>query len=135
MSNIPGKYELLSDPEDRVFDEYQIAMGVSDANREALAMVRPSIEISESGGGYTFKTLSELKNTAISFTLGKEFAEQTWDGRTAATVFTIEGDKLVQVQKVGGNEAKIVREFSAGGLTETYSTQGTTSLRKYKRVG
>lgn len=44
-------------------------------------MVKPSIEISEAGGKYTLKTLSELKNMEITFELGKEFDETSADNR------------------------------------------------------
>jgi len=60
-----------------------IFKGVSEAHREAGAMVKPSIEIAEAGGKYNFKTLSELKNMEINFELGKEFDEVTADNRTA----------------------------------------------------
>lgn len=44
-------------------------------------MVKPSIEISEAGGKYTIKTLSELKNVETTFTPGQEFGETTADNR------------------------------------------------------
>lgn len=44
-------------------------------------MVRPSVEISEAGGKYTMKTLSELKNVEMTFTPGQEFDESTADNR------------------------------------------------------
>jgi len=133
--SIVGKYELLSDPEDPVWDSYLTAVGVSDAHREAGAMVRPSIEISEAGGKYTLKTLSELKNMEINFEIGKEFDETTADNRVCKTVFTKEGsNKLVQVQQGDGIKSQTVRVFTADGMTATFSAAGITAERKYKRV-
>jgi len=51
--------------------------------RGAAATAKPTIEISESKGVYTLKTLSFFKNTEIKFKLGEEFDEETADGRRA----------------------------------------------------
>ncbi len=64
-----------------------IFAGVSDAHREAGAMVRPSVEISQAGGKYTFKTLSELKNTELTFTPGQELDETTADNRQCKVMY------------------------------------------------
>lgn len=85
--SIPGKYELLSDPNCKEWDTYLKAVGVSDAHREAGAMVKPKLEIIESGGKIVMKTTSELKNMEISFELGKEFDETTADNRQCKVKF------------------------------------------------
>jgi hypothetical protein len=97
-------------------------------------MVKPAVQIIEAGGKYTIKTTSELKNMEISFELGKEFDEPTADNRTAKTTFTKDGNKLVQVQKLGGKTATTVREFTADGMNATFSAGGASAVRKYKRV-
>ncbi|XP_021960110.1 fatty acid-binding protein, liver [Folsomia candida] len=133
--SIIGKYDLISDPNDAEWDTYLKTVGVSDAHREAGAMVKPSIEISEAGGKYTLKTLSELKNMEISFELGKEFDETTADNRQCKTIFTKEGtSKLIQVQQLDGKKSQTVREFTAGGMNAVFSAEGVSATRKYKRV-
>ncbi|CAL8101007.1 unnamed protein product [Orchesella dallaii] len=132
--SVVGKFELLSDPSDKAWDEYLVAVGVSDAHREAGRMVSPSVEISQAGGKYTLKTLSELKNTEITFPLGQEIDEDTADNRKCKTTFTLDGNKLIQTQKLEGKESKTVREFSADGMTATFTAAGKTAVRKYKRV-
>ncbi|MBX3013926.1 MAG: lipocalin/fatty-acid binding family protein [Caldilineaceae bacterium] len=135
MSFITGTYELLSDTEDPTYDKYLKVTGVSDADRESWAMVRPKLEISLSGDQYTIKTLSELKNMEFSFRLGKEFEEVLPDNRMSAITFVSPKDnQLVQVQKMSGVQAQITREFSADGMTEILTAGGVTAIRKYKRV-
>lgn len=50
------------------------------------------------------------------------------------TTFTVDGNKLIQVQKLDGKESKTIREFAADGMTATFSSGGKTAVRKYKRV-
>ncbi len=49
--------------------------------RNLAEKAKPTVEISESNGRYTLKTLTALKNTEINFALGEEFDESTADGR------------------------------------------------------
>lgn len=138
MGSIVGTYELLSSPEDKNWDEYMIATSVSDEHREVGRMVKPAVEISAGNdirAQCTLKTLSEAVNTETTFTAGQQCTEQTWDGRTVKSTFTIEGNRVVQIQEFDGKTAKIVREFSTDGMTETLSSQGKIAVRKYKRVG
>lgn len=74
--------------------------------------VNPVVELTEKDGVYTLKTTSPFKNTEIKFKLGEEFEEETADGRKVSSTCTLEGNKLIQVQK-GEKNSTIEREFSA----------------------
>lgn len=79
--------------------------------RKMGATVSPVVELTEKDGVYTLKTTSTFKNTEIKFKLGEEFDEDTVDGRKVKSVCTLEGDKLIQVQK-GDKDTTIEREFT-----------------------
>lgn len=71
----------------------------------------PVIELTEKDGTYTLTSKSTFKDTALVFQLGKEFDEETPDGRMVKSIITLEGNKLIHIQK-GDKETKIVREFT-----------------------
>ncbi|TWW68519.1 Fatty acid-binding protein, brain [Takifugu flavidus] len=73
------------------FDDYMKALGVGFATRQ-----------------------STFKNTEISFKLGEEFDETTADDRNCK--MSLEGDKLVHVQKWDGKETTFVREIKDGKM-------------------
>lgn len=80
--------------------------------RKVGSSVSPVVELSENNGLYTLKTTSPFKNTEIKFKLGEEFEEETVDGRKVKSVCTLDGNKLIQVQK-GEKQTTIEREFSS----------------------
>ncbi|MEU0308564.1 lipocalin/fatty-acid binding family protein [Streptomyces cyaneofuscatus] len=136
MSSPAGKYELLSDPADRAWDDFLIAVGMSDAHREALMMVKPTVEITVADGTWTLKILSELANQESVFTLGEKVTTRLDGANPGGTsVFTQPADnKLVESFTVGGIQGQVTRDFSADGLTTTFSCGGKAAVRKYKRV-
>lgn len=79
--------------------------------RKMGSSVSPVVELTENDGTYTLKTTSPFKNTEIKFKLGEEFEEETADGRKVKTVCTLDGNKLMQVQK-GDKDTTIEREYT-----------------------
>lgn len=77
--------------------------------------VSPVVELTEDNGLYTLKTTSTFKNSEIKFKLGEEFDEETVDGRKVKSVCTLEGNKLIQMQK-GEKQSTIEREFTAAEM-------------------
>lgn len=94
----------------RTPSEYEIA-GVSLVTRKMGASVNPVVELTENDGTYILKTNSPFKSSEIKFKLGEEFDEETPDGRKVKSVCTMEGNKLMHVQK-GEKETTIEREFT-----------------------
>lgn len=64
---------------------------------------------------YSFRTVSTLYTTSITFVPNEEFLEDTADGRKIKCVVTFEGNKLIQ-QQTGENAIRIEREFSEDEL-------------------
>ncbi|TKC50281.1 hypothetical protein EI555_003830 [Monodon monoceros] len=98
------------------FDEYMKALGVGFATRQVGNVTKPTVIISQEGEKVVIRTQSTFKNTEISFHLGEEFDETTPDDRSCKSVVSLDGDKLVHVQKWDGKETNFVREIKNGKM-------------------
>uniref|UniRef100_A0A8V0YGW3 Fatty acid binding protein 7 n=1 Tax=Gallus gallus TaxID=9031 RepID=A0A8V0YGW3_CHICK len=105
------------------FDEYMKALGVGFAMRQVGNVTKPTVIISSEGDKVVIRTQSTFKNTEISFKLGEEFDETTPDDRNCKSVVTLDGDKLVHVQKWDGKETNFVREIKDGRMVMVSVTQ------------
>ncbi|VTJ74731.1 Hypothetical predicted protein [Marmota monax] len=79
------------------------------------------------------KTQSTFKNTEISFHLGKEFDETIADDRKVKSTVTLDGGKLVHVQKWDGQETTLVRELNDGKLILTLTHGSVVCTRTYEK--
>ncbi|KAG7198619.1 hypothetical protein KM043_005978 [Ampulex compressa] len=113
------------------FDEYMKALGVGMVIRKMGSSVSPVVELTENDGTYTLKTTSPFKSSEIKFKLGEEFEEETPDGRKVKSVCTLDGDKLVQVQK-GEKETTIEREFTPTEMKAVMKVDDIVCTRVYK---
>ncbi|KAJ8383370.1 hypothetical protein AAFF_G00221600 [Aldrovandia affinis] len=116
------------------FDEYMKALGVGFATRQVGNVTKPTIVISQDGDKVTIKTLSTFRNTEICFKLEEEFDECTADDRNCKSTVSLEGDKLVHVQKWDGKETKFVREIKDGKMTMTLTFEDIQSVRTYENA-
>ncbi|XP_033498388.1 fatty acid binding protein 7, brain, a [Epinephelus lanceolatus] len=116
------------------FDDYMKALGVGFATRQVGNITKPTVLISQDGDKVVVKTLSTFRNTEIAAKLGEEFDETTPDDRHVKSTFTMEGDKLVQVQKWDGKETKFVREIKDGKMVATLTYEGVSAVRTYEKV-
>ncbi|KAK2583155.1 hypothetical protein KPH14_009178 [Odynerus spinipes] len=124
-----GKKYKLSTSEN--FDDFMKALGVSLVTRKMGASVSPIVELTENDGLYTLKTNSTFKNSEIKFKLGEEFEEETPDGRKVKSVCTLDGNKLMQVQK-GDKETTIEREFTPTEMKAVMKVDDIICTRVYK---
>ncbi|PBC34398.1 fatty acid-binding protein, muscle isoform X1 [Apis cerana] len=122
------RYKLQSSEN---FDEFMKALGVGIMTRKVGSSVSPVVELSENNGLYTLKTTSPFKNTEIKFKLGEEFEEETVDGRKVKSVCTLDGNKLIQVQK-GEKQTTIEREFSSTEMKAIMKVDDIICTRVYK---
>lgn len=106
------------------------ALGVGYFTRLAGNSVHPTVELKKNGNKYTLVTMSTFKNSEQTFEIGKEFEEETLDGRRVKSVFTWEGNKLVQKQG-GKPPSTITREFKENELITTLKVKDITAVRKY----
>ncbi|XP_069008657.1 fatty acid binding protein 7, brain, a [Embiotoca jacksoni] len=116
------------------FDEYMKALGVGFATRQVGNVTKPTVAISQDGDKVVVKTLSTFRNTEISSKLGEEFDETTPDDRHVKSTFTMEGDKLVHVQKWDGKETKLIREIKDGKMVMTLTFEGVQGVRTYEKA-
>ncbi|XP_020296908.1 myelin P2 protein isoform X1 [Pseudomyrmex gracilis] len=129
LNNILGnRYKLQKSDK---FDEYMKTLGVGMVTRKMGATVSPTVELTEKDGVYTLKTTSTFKNTEIKFKLGEEFDEETADGRKVKSVCTLEGNKLVQMQK-GDKNTTIEREFGPTEMKAVMKVDDIVCTRIYK---
>ncbi|XP_012288077.1 fatty acid-binding protein, muscle isoform X2 [Orussus abietinus] len=129
MTDFLGKQYKLEKSDK--FDEYMKALGVGMVVRKMGATVSPVVELTENSGEYTLKTSSAFKNTEIKFKPGEEFDEETPDGRKVKSVITLEGNKLIQVQK-GDKETTIEREFTPTEMKAVMKVDDIVCTRVYK---
>ncbi|KAJ8270737.1 hypothetical protein GJAV_G00118670 [Gymnothorax javanicus] len=120
--------------ESQNFDDYMKAIGVGFATRQVGNVTKPTVIIGKDGDKMFVKTLSTFKNTEISFKLGEEFDETTADDRNCKSVISMEGDKLVHVQKWDGKETKFVREIQDGKMVMKLTFEGILAVRTYEKA-
>ncbi|KAG7231726.1 hypothetical protein INR49_010457 [Caranx melampygus] len=75
-----------------------------------------------------------LQNTEISFKLGEEFDETTADDRSCKSTVSLDGDKLVHVQKWDGKETKFVREIKDDKLVMNLTFEDVHAVRTYEKA-
>ncbi|XP_055335822.1 fatty acid-binding protein, liver-like [Paramacrobiotus metropolitanus] len=134
MTDITGKYQLTSSEK---FDDYLKAVGVGFALRKLATLVESAtIDITKDNDVYTMKTTTTVKNHEVKFKLGEQFTEHTMDGRDVACTFSLDGNKLHQVQRDPKTnlETTAEREFTGDELITTLRAGDVTSVRKYKKV-
>uniref|UniRef100_A0A9J8C0A6 Fatty acid binding protein 3, muscle and heart n=1 Tax=Cyprinus carpio carpio TaxID=630221 RepID=A0A9J8C0A6_CYPCA len=105
--------------------------GVGFATRQVGSMTKPTTIISMEGDVITLKTVSTFKTTEINFKLGEEFDETTADDRKVKSMVTLDGGKMVHVQKWDGKETTLVREVNDNSLTLTLTLGDVVSTRHY----
>ncbi|KAK3511679.1 hypothetical protein QTP70_014552 [Hemibagrus guttatus] len=120
--------------ESKNFDEYMKALGVGFATRQVGSMTKPTTIISIEGDVITLKTVSTFKSTEIKFKLGEEFDETTADDRKVKSLVTLDGNKLVHVQKWEDKETSLVRELDGNNLTLTLTLGDVVSTRFYVKA-
>ncbi|KAF7988619.1 hypothetical protein HCN44_001192 [Aphidius gifuensis] len=126
-----GKKYKLSTSEK--FDELMKALGVGLITRKMGATVSPTVELTENGGEYTLKTTSTFKNSELKFKLGEEIDEETPDGRKVKSTFTLDGNKLHQIQK-GEKDTIIEREFTPTEMKAIMKVDDIVCTRIYPLV-
>ncbi|XP_062385005.1 fatty acid-binding protein, heart [Sardina pilchardus] len=119
--------------ESKNFDDYMKALGVGFATRQVGGMTKPTTIIALENGVITLKTVSTFKNTEINFKLGEEFDETTADDRKVKSLVTVDGGKMVHVQKWDGKETTLVREVSGNALTLTLTLGDVVCTRSYEK--
>nr|CAA33084.1 unnamed protein product [Mus musculus] len=125
-----GTWKLV---DSKNFDDYMKSLGVGFATRQVGSMTKPTTIIEKNGDTITIKTQSTFKNTEINFQLGIEFDEVTADDRKVKSLVTLDGGKLIHVQKWDGQETTLTRELVDGKLILTLTHGSVVSTRTYEK--
>ncbi|CAF0970504.1 unnamed protein product, partial [Brachionus calyciflorus] len=91
-----GTWKLISSEN---FDDLMKELGVGYVKRKLGNQMKPNIVFAKNSDEITFTTISSIRTIEIKFKLNEEFDEETPDGRNVKTIFTIDGNKLIQTQK------------------------------------
>lgn len=132
INNCFGRKYKLDLDSSKNFDEYMKAIGVGLITRKVGNTVRPVVELKqEPDGRLSLSSKSTFKNASITFNLDEEFEEETLDGRRVKSLITLEGNKLIQVQK-NGKETLTIREFTPEEMKITLKVDDVVCTRTYK---
>ena len=135
MAEYVGKYQRTRVEK---FDEFLKELDVNYILRKAAYAANPEFEVFLDGNDIKFKTSTMLKSIELTFTIGKEFEEKTFDGRKVRGIVTMEDNKFISIQnnvKEGGISTKIVREFKDDEMIQSSSVIGsdTVCMQVFKR--
>merc|ERR1711872_847248 len=133
MVQFTGKYTRVSAEN---YDEFLKVLNVGFLLRKAATASTPVMEISETDGNWIMKTSTTMKAMELKFKLGVPFEEETTDGRKCETTVTMEGNKLITMQKAlknGQKDVKAVREFTDDKVTMSTTVDGVTAVQVFKR--
>ncbi|PAV62854.1 hypothetical protein WR25_15922 isoform B [Diploscapter pachys] len=85
---------------------------------------------------YVDFSVSTFKTHVSKFTIGKEQDDKTADGRDVKSLYTLENDHLIQVEKSnsGGKDSHIDRYIDGGKLVIICECNGVKSTRVYTKA-
>uniref|UniRef100_A0A1B6MD63 Lipocalin/cytosolic fatty-acid binding domain-containing protein n=1 Tax=Graphocephala atropunctata TaxID=36148 RepID=A0A1B6MD63_9HEMI len=119
---------------DRNFDEVMKALGVGLIERQVANFAKPVMRLTKNKSGeYLLSSESTFKNTVTAFEIGKEFDDETPDGRKVKSLFIQDKNKLTQIQH-GDKTTTIVREFTADEVKVTVTVDNIVSVRTYSAL-
>ncbi|CAG5134252.1 unnamed protein product [Candidula unifasciata] len=123
-----GKWNFLSG--DNV-DAYMDALGVSEQLRELARNIKPTIEISKDGDTWTIKTIAGDKTAETKFTGEQEVDTVSLIGQQVKAKLKIDGNKMIETQKVGDLEIVIERTVIDGIYTAKMRTKGVEAVLQF----
>merc|ERR1712154_692173 len=135
MAALNGKWKLVAVDN---FELYLDAVGVdAEARQKALQFLTPANNIQQdievAGDAITITTITPIAPTTVTATSGASFASLYLDGREIKTVFTVEGDTLVE-EISGPFSTRIVRARDGDCMVMTMTSGDVTSTRRYEKV-
>ncbi|XP_028306378.1 cellular retinoic acid-binding protein 1a [Gouania willdenowi] len=136
MTNFTGTWKMKRSEN---FDELLKALGVNAMLRKVAvaAASTPHVEIRQDAEQFYIKTSTSVRTTEITFCVGKEFDEETVDGRKCKSLPTWESDNKIYCQQtlVEGEGPKTywTRELNGDELILTFGADDVVCTRIYVR--
>jgi len=132
-----GKWTLI---ESDNFDEYLKAIGTTWIIRKIAAKIKPvmEVEISNNGQHWKVMAITPLRNHLTQFDLDVEFEEETIDNRKMKSLFSMDGEKLLQHQrkiKPDDKDSYFERYINDDGtiLTVVSQSGNVRCVRKFRK--
>ncbi|XP_048365940.1 fatty acid-binding protein, intestinal [Sphaerodactylus townsendi] len=118
------------------YEKFMEVMGINLVKRKLGAHDNLKLTIQQDGKQFTIKESSNFRTIEIVFTLGVDFDYSLADGTELHGNWNIEGDKLVGTfkRKDNGNELKALREIIGDELVQTYTYEGVSAKRIFKKA-
>nr|ADD24124.1 Fatty acid-binding protein [Lepeophtheirus salmonis] len=88
MTEFLGSWQWSSNSES--FDDYLKEIGINIVLRKLSRLANPTVTFLKVNDTWTMRTDTVVKSISVDFNLMKEFKEQTVDGRTLNSTFSIE---------------------------------------------
>ncbi|GMS78825.1 hypothetical protein PENTCL1PPCAC_1000, partial [Pristionchus entomophagus] len=128
-----GKWNFFSSDN---FDEYLKEAGVGMMTRTIATKLKPVLTFEVNGDDWTMTSVSTFKTHVVKFKLGKEFDDETGDGRKVTNKFDLEGGKLIQIEKGkdGGKDSRFERYVEGNKLNIVAECNGVKSIRVYEKA-
>lgn len=123
------KYILVSS--DDSSDDILKALGVGFLLRKIAKVLTPVMWLTEKDGEYTLTLETAVKNFVTEFRIGEKFDEKSPDGRKVESCFTLDENKLTQVE-IGDRTATTVREFTPEEVKVTTKVGDIVCVRIFK---
>uniref|UniRef100_A0A3Q4BLB6 Cellular retinoic acid-binding protein 1 n=1 Tax=Mola mola TaxID=94237 RepID=A0A3Q4BLB6_MOLML len=133
--NYSGTFHMV---EQENMDAYLEALDINFALRKIVCLLSPTKEINHdpATGAMKIRTITTFRNFNMDFTIGKEFDEDLGpvDGRTCKTTVSLNGDRLVCVQK-GEKEGRGWTHWLEGDkLHLEMRVQGVVAKQVFKKA-
>lgn len=113
------------------FEEVMKELGVGWITRKLGNAATPVIELTYNNGEYSLTSKSTFKNTDLRFQIGKEFNQETPDGRLVNTIITQKGNVLTEEQ-TGEKRTTIIRTFTPEEIKMVVKVNDIVATRIYK---
>lgn len=117
------------------FDEFLKAIGVPLIPRKMVAASNPVVEVRRNGDTWTIRMNTLVRTVEYVFEPGQTVETETMGGM-AQNVFTIEDDRIMQIQKSDTYTTEVIRQFTEDSLimTITHVESGTVCHRYFRRL-
>lgn len=116
------------------FDDYMKALGVNYVTRKIAAALSPIFELTKEGDEYHIIIRSTFKNIDFKFKLGKEFQQDTPDGRKVKSTITMENEDTIHEIQRNGKDTSIVRTFNGDTMSMVMKVDDVVCKRTYRLV-
>ncbi|CAG4932610.1 unnamed protein product [Colias eurytheme] len=116
-----GKSYVLDRTEN--FDEFVKSLKIPDDLADLIIKAKAKQTLEKNGDEYVLTSVYNERTMVSKFKNGVEFDETVGPKGKAKTTFTVEGDKVTQVQKFpDGNTITLVREYYPDKIEATITT-------------